>query len=144
MKIREFAEIQGVTPQAVYKLLKTHEDALKGHVLKAKKGTELDAHAVAYLQEKMIGNNVVVADRQQYEEIERLKAELQKVQDELILKNQLLINAQDKVLQIEEKREEQVKEAAAKLKEHYLEEIKQLQTELQTERNRKWKFPWSR
>lgn len=144
MKIREFAEMQGVTPQAVYKLLKTHESALKGHILKAKKGTELDAHAVAYLQEQMIGNNVVVADRQQYEEIERLKAEVQKLQDELILKNQLLINAQDKVLQIEEKREEQVKEVADKIEGQYSEEIKRLQTELKVERERKWKFPWSR
>lgn len=159
MKIKDFAIQEGVTPQAIYKLLKKHEEALKGHVLKGKKFTELDAYAMEYLQEVMIGSTVVVADRQQQDEIQRLKTELKVAQDELIIKNQLLINAQNQVLQLEASRTEEIKaaedklklemesqrrESENKLKEHYQEEIQRLSTELKTEKERKWKFPWSK
>ena len=118
--------MQGVTPQAVYKLLKTHEIALKGHVLKAKRGTELDEFAVAYLLERMIGNTVVVADRVQQDEIERLKTELKAAQDELILKNNMLLAAQNQVLQLTANRNEELK-AAEDLQQQLRDELNRFQ-----------------
>ena len=159
MKVREFAEMQGVTPQAVYKLIKTHNEVLTGHVLKAKKNTELDEYAVVFLKGRMVEKTAVVTDRGYLDQIEELKQQLKKAQDELILKNQLLINSQNEVLKIVASRDDDIKAAEAKLKleleshhrenekkikVHYQEEIKRLQNELKVERERKWKFPWSR
>lgn len=116
LKIKEFAIQEGVTTQAVYKLLKTHSEALEGHVLKTKKGQLLDEYAISYLQEKMIGNNVVVADRSIQEELDKVKAELKAMQDELIVKNQLLINSQNQYLQLEASRNEEIKAVEEKMK----------------------------
>lgn len=116
LKIKEFAIQEGVTTQAVYKLLKTHSEALEGHILKTKKGQLLDEYAIAYLQEKMVGNNVVVADRSMQEELDKVKAELKAMQDELIVKNQLLINSQNQYLQLEASRNEEIKAVEEKMK----------------------------
>lgn len=102
LTIKEFSVQEGVTTQAVYKLLKTHEAALEGHIQKTKKGRLLDEVAVAYLQERMVGKPVVVMERAQSQEIDELKAQLKKLQDELIIKNGLLIEAQNKVLRLED------------------------------------------
>ena len=117
MLVRDFAEREGVTPQAVYKLLKTHAEILEGHVVKCKKGTELDPPAQAYLQARMVGNQVVNVDRAQAEKIDQLQREVRKLQDELIVKNQVLIEMQNKSLQIEEKQEEKVDLAVSKAEE---------------------------
>lgn len=116
LKIKEFAIQEGVTTQAVYKLLKTHAEALEGHILKTKKGQLLDEYAVSYLQEKMIGNNIVVADRSIQEELDKVKAELKAMQDELIVKNQLLINSQNQYLQLEASRNEEIKAVEEKMR----------------------------
>lgn len=133
MFIKDFATREGVTPQAVYKLLKTHAKALEGHVMKGAKGMDLDEFAQVYLKTHMVGNPVVSLDRAQTEEIDRLQKEVQKLQRELIAKNQVLIEMQNKVLQIEEKKEEQIvlavssAEAALKIK---LEEAHQADLEI--------------
>ena len=116
LKIKEFAIQEGVTTQAVYKLLKTHSEALEGHILKTKKGQLLDEYAISYLKEKMIGNNVVVADRSIQEELDKVKAELKAMQDELIVKNQLLINSQNQYLQLEASRNEEIKAVEDKMR----------------------------
>jgi hypothetical protein len=102
LTVKEFSIQEGVTTQAVYKLLKTHEEALEGHVQKQKKGRLLDEFAVAYLQEHMVGKSIVVMERAQNQEIEELKVQVKKLQDELIIKNSMLIEAQNKVLRLED------------------------------------------
>lgn len=102
MTVREFAEQEGVTPQAVYKLLKTHSKALAGHVQTSKKGRYLDDYAVVFLQERMVGKPAVVYDRKLEQELEQVKRDLKATQDELILKNAMILEAQSKLLQLED------------------------------------------
>lgn len=102
LTVKEFAVQEGVTTQAVYKLLKTHEEALEGHIQKTKKGRLLNEHAVSYLKERMVGNTPVVLDRAQHEEIQALKDQIEKMQNELIMKNGMLLEAQNKLLRLED------------------------------------------
>lgn len=115
MKIKEFAQMQGVTPQAVYKLLKTHEQALEGHVLKAKKSTDLDEYAVSFLKGRMVEKNTVVTNRGYLDEIDKLKTELKAAQDELIAKNSMLLAAQNQVLKLTADRDEEVRKIQKEL-----------------------------
>lgn len=112
ISVRKFAEKESVSPQAVYKLLKTHKEQLKGHINETKKGKFLDEYAVTYLQEHMVGKPAVVYDRKLEKEIEDLKKQLKDAQDEIIVKNAMISQAQDqlleakaKMLQIEDKSE---------------------------------------
>lgn len=47
--IKEYAKTKGVTPQAVYKQLKTHKKELEGHIQKIKGISYLDDWAIDYL-----------------------------------------------------------------------------------------------
>lgn len=147
IKLQDFAKQCGVTDRAIQKQLKKHEEALTGHFERqGANGTWLDEYAQNFLRSNMVKKTVAIADQSQLKEIERLKAELKAAQDELILKNQLLINSQNEVLKITANREEEIKaaedklklemesqrrEAENKLKEHYLGEVKDLQRKLE-------------
>lgn len=100
--VKEFSVQEGVTTQAIYKLLKTHAKALEGHIQSTKKGRLLDETAQNYLRERMVGNSVVVYDRKLENEIEELKAKLKATQDELIMKNAMILEAQNRVFQLED------------------------------------------
>ena len=104
ISVRLFADQEGVSPQAVYKLLKNHEEKLQGHIEKTKKGRFLDDYAVTYLQEHMVGKPAVVYDRKKDLEIEDLKRQLKETQDELIMKNAMLMQTQKQLIEEREER----------------------------------------
>ena len=56
------------------------------------------------------------------------------------LAQKALADATEKLDQVPER----IREIETKLTEHYQEEIKRLMNELKMERERKWKFPWSK
>lgn len=112
--IKEYAEIKGVSTQAVYKQLKTHEKNLQGHIQKIKGTRYLDDEAVAYLNMQSENSPAVVIQTDNEEILENLKAENESLkakvmilQEQLISKSDMIISLQEEMRLLTEKKEEQ-------------------------------------
>ena len=111
--IKEYAEIKGVSTQAVYKQLKTHEKALQGHVQKIKGTRYLDDEAVAYLNKQSESSPAVVIQTDNEELLEALKVEnenlkikIMELQDQLIHKSDMVIGLQEEMRHMITQKEE--------------------------------------
>lgn len=149
IKLQDFASQCGVTDRQIHRLLKKYESELVGHYeRRGVNGTWFDEEACSIIKSKMRVKEIIIGNDN---EIAELKNQIQSLQDELIMKNQALINSQNKVLQLEEKRDKDIKSAEDKLKlemeSKYQEEIRKLkehlkenegiyQLQLKEERNR--------
>lgn len=113
IKVKDFAASKGVTDKAIYKHLAKHKEALEGHVEKrGKNGTWMDEYACAYITNLMIVNPIVVGEASQQAEIEKLKAEIDRLKNDLIVSeregkliSQAMLNLKDEMgkLQLENK-----------------------------------------
>lgn len=117
VSIKEYAESKGVSTQAVYKQLKTHEKALLGHIQKVNGKRYLDDEAVAYLNAQsentpsvivQTGNDELISELRA--ENERLKQKVEFLQDqmlqELMKQNKTISELTEKVLLLTEQKEE--------------------------------------
>ena len=73
--LKEYAEQNHVTYEAVRKQVKRYEEALGDHIIKDGRQQFLDDYAVAFLDEHRAKNPVVIYQASKDEEIERLRAE---------------------------------------------------------------------
>ena len=73
--IKEYAESKGVSTQAVYKQLKTHEQKLMGHIRKIKGKRYLDEEAVEYLNAQSENTPSVIVQNGNDELLDELRAE---------------------------------------------------------------------
>ncbi len=85
IKLQDFARQQGVTDRAIQKHLKKYEDELEGlFERKGPNGTWLTEEACDRLRSKMKQQPIVIGEAQHLDEIERLRAELDKCKDKII------------------------------------------------------------
>lgn len=101
--IKEYATRKGVTAQSVYKRInsKKLKDRLKGHVVEEYGVKCLDDIAVAILDEtKKVSTNTlsVVKNKENKEELEKLKEENERLKDELIHKQNKYENVLEQLL----------------------------------------------
>lgn len=73
VRIREFADSVGCTPQNIYLHLDTYKEQLEGHVLKGSRGKVLDEYACEFLRSVM-NPKELNADNQLLEEVNKLRA----------------------------------------------------------------------
>ena len=78
MRVRDFAQECGCTPQNIYKHLKTYAEQLDGHVGQTRRGRTLDDFAQDFLRDimypKEVSPDTIIAD--QAAEIDRLRSAL--------------------------------------------------------------------
>lgn len=75
LSIKDYAESRGITHQAVYKMLQTHDNELSEHILKKGNTRFLDETAASILDEARSNNPVVILDTNRDECIEHLTNE---------------------------------------------------------------------
>ena len=164
--VKQFADERGISIQAVHQAMnrKKNKEKLEGHVHIVDGAKWLDDEAVAILDESRKKVSVVIQREDSDERVRQLEAEnknlLIKVAAQadkiatlsewksdnamLIatadLTKKALADATEQLDQVPER----IREVETKLTEHYQEEIERLMNELNEERNRKWKFPWSK
>ena len=143
---------------------KKNKEKLEGHVNVIDGVKWLDDEAVVILDESRNKVAVVIQREDTDERIRQLEEENRtllikvasqadkiaqlsewKSDNALLIANadlaqKALADATEKLDQVPER----IREIETKLTEHYQEEIKRLMNELKMERERKWKFPWSK
>lgn len=103
LSIKDYAERKGVSTQAVYKQLKTHEKALEGHIQKISGKRYLDDEAVAYLDAQSESTPSVIVQNGTDELIEELRAENERLKLKVeILQDQMLQEVMRQNKRIEE------------------------------------------
>lgn len=148
--VKEYAEIKGVSHQAVYKMLQVHKDELEDYIIKRGRTRFLTDEAIDILEKYRESNPVIVEQvhsREQIEELEnnikRLLAEnaaiANKLSEALEWKAEKSVEiaqneANLKLLDIREEQYEAEKKRADKLEE----ENQRLQEELQSEQKKSW------
>lgn len=92
--IREFAEEQHVSYEAIRKQLSVYSMDLKGHIVKKGRVQYLDEFAIEFLRKKRRDNPVIVEVQDNREEMEQLKADNEKLKNQIMLLQQQLIEAE--------------------------------------------------
>ena len=116
LSIKDYAERKGVSTQAVYKQLKTHEKALEGHIQKISGKRYLDDEAVAYLDAQSENTPSVIVQNGTDELVEELRAENERLKlkveflqeqmiHEMMKQNERIQELTDRVLLLTEKEE---------------------------------------
>ena len=164
--VKQFADERGISIQAVHQAMnrKKNKEKLEGHVNVIDGVKWLDDEAVVILDESRNKVAVVIQREDTDERIRQLEEENRtllikvasqadkiaqlsewKSDNALLIANadlaqKALADATEKLDQVPER----IREVETKLTEHYQEEIKRLMNELKVEKERKWKFPWSK
>lgn len=135
--IKDYADKKGVSSQAIYKQLKIHKIKLEGHIFKEKGKTVLDEDACAFLDSRTKENPVVIIDQLNKQELERLKKRETDLLEEIRVKDNIIIKAQQDQKLLENKNKEIENDLNEQLKSKE-EEIEKLKKELEQEKNKKW------
>ena len=160
VSVKEYAQSVGVSIQAVYQQMtrKSNAEKLKGHIVIIEGMKYLDDEAVKILSAGRKSSPAVAENLEKYERIKELEAILDSKEEYIkvielarIRQEEQIKNLEIKVNLIEEKKSEDIKKAVKeaedqlamnlqkkhtesidKIKEHYREEVDQLQEELGT------------
>lgn len=167
IKLQDFASQCGVTDRQVQRLLKKYENDLVGHFeRKGPKGTWLDDEACSLLRSKMKVKEIVLTNEPLLEKIKELEDRIERkdviierLQEREQGKDLQIEKLQSEKLRLEENIDYKVRAAEDKLKldleknfqeqrkkieKDYQDKLQKLSEELQAEKSRKWKFPWSK
>ena len=127
--IRQFAEEQGVSYEAIRRQLVRYTEELNGHVVRQNRTQFLDNYAVEFLRNKRREKPVVVVNPDLNEEIEELRAKL-------FASHSALLEEKDKIIHLQEELQTAI-EAKAKyelLLEKHSDQEKQME-ELRNQRD---------
>lgn len=109
--IKQYADSRGVSPQSVYKLLKTHTKALEGLFTKERRRTLLTDDAVKYLDSVKESHPQVIEVTTCKEDIERLTTEnklllikVNELQERLLESNEVIANLQQEKIHLLEQK----------------------------------------
>ena len=93
--IKQIAEEQNVSYEAIRKQIVRYSDELKDHIVRRNRTQYLDEWAVNFLKEKRKENPVILMNMDRDEQIEELKAQVE------LLKNKLLVS-QEQIITLQE------------------------------------------
>ena len=105
LTIKEYADKQGVTIQAIYQSLKSQEnlERLKDHVFLENGRKMLDDYAVKVLDESRKQNPIIVMQEKENERLQELESENKKLTAAIIELQEKLIHKQDLIQEINNK-----------------------------------------
>lgn len=95
--IKQYADSRGVSREAVRKQIVRYQDQLERHISIQNRTKYLDEYAVDFLDNHRMQRTVVVkpSDKETEEEINRLRAELDKARGEILKKSDAIIQLQE-------------------------------------------------
>ena len=109
MTIKQFAESQGITYEAVRRQVARYSEELSDHIIRKHRTQYLDEKAVEFLKERRRESPIVMQVVDQSEEIEELrsqietlKAQLMSAQGELLKSQDERLKAQNRIIELQE------------------------------------------
>jgi len=112
MTIRDFADDQKVSYEAIRKQVAFYADDLKGHIVKKNRKQFLDEYAVEFLKKRRREHPVVITNYEKTEENEDLKKQLESVKAQLMTMQHDLIMSQQKIIELQEERQTMIEDQA--------------------------------
>lgn len=147
--IKQFAESQNVTYEAVRKQIVRYADDLKDHIARKGRTQYLDEWAVEFLTKRRRENPVILLGQDKDEaiesltqQVESLRAQLMTAQNELLKSQDERLKAQDRIIELQEEAKKTLEDRAKytallednKAKEKKLQETESLLSEIQRAR----------
>lgn len=127
--IKQFAEEQNVSYEAIRKQIVKYSDELKDHIVRKNRTQYLDEWAVNFLKEKRKESPIVLMNMDQNEQIEELKAQVDLLKSKLLVAQDQIISLQDEtkkaiesqvrytaLLEDNKAKEEKLKEAESQIR----------------------------
>lgn len=93
--IKQFAEEQNVSYEAIRRQIVKYSDELKDHIVRRNRTQYLDEWAINFLKEKRKESPIVLMNMDQNEEIEALKAQVDLLKSKLLVAQDQIISLQD-------------------------------------------------
>ena len=119
LSLRQFAERQNVSYEAIRKQVVRYEKELKGHISVKNRTQYLDDWAVKFLQERRRENPVVIVGQEKEEElknlkdqVETLRTQLLEVQKELLKSREEHLKAQDRIIELQDEAKKTIEDRA--------------------------------
>jgi len=102
LTIKEYAESQSVSYEAIRKQLVQYESELQDHIHTVKRKKYLDDTAINFLDEHRKGNPVIVQQADQQEELEELRNENKNLLLQLNSKSEQLLILQQQIIEMQQ------------------------------------------
>ena len=101
MTLKQFADEQGISYEAVRRAVKRHEDKLTGHVIENDGVRYLDEEAVRILKERRRESPIIVQTMDQGEEIRELRAQIESLRAQLMQAQNELLSSKDRIIALQ-------------------------------------------
>jgi predicted nucleic acid-binding Zn-ribbon protein len=102
MTLKQFAEDQGISYEAVRRAVKRHGDKLNGHIIENDGVRYLDEEAVKILRERRRESPIVVQTMDQGEEIRELTAQIESLRAQLMQAQNELLSSKDRIIALQD------------------------------------------
>lgn len=102
MTLKQFAEDQGISYEAVRRAVKRHGDKLNGHIIENDGVRYLDEEAVKILKERRRESPIVVQTMDQGEEIRELTAQIESLRAQLMQAQNELLSSKDRIIALQD------------------------------------------
>lgn len=93
--IKQYAEEQGVSYEAIRKQIGTYREDLKEHIIVKGRTQYLDDWAVNFLTERRKENPVILINQDKADEVEALRQQIETLRTQLLLAQNALIQSQE-------------------------------------------------
>ena len=103
LSLREYAEKQHVSYEAVRKQVARYREELGEHIIKQGRKQFLDDEAAAFLDEKRRGSPIIVLEKAKDDRIEELEAQNEALKAKVMQLQDQVIDRDAKVMELQEK-----------------------------------------
>ena len=135
--IKQFADSQGISYEAVRKQLHKYSEELSGHVIRKDRTRYLDEVAVKFLQERRRESPIILQNMDQGEEISRLMDQVESLRAQLVSAQNKLLESQERIISLQDEAQKALEDRArytALLEDNETKEKKLQETEDQRRR----------
>jgi len=102
MTLKQFADDQGISYEAVRRAVKRHGDKLNGHIIENDGIRYLDEEAVKILKERRRESPIVVQTIDQGDEIRELRAQIESLRSQLMQAQNELLSGKDRIIALQD------------------------------------------
>ena len=135
--IKQFADSQGITYDAVRRQVARYSEELSDHIIRQNRTQYLDEKAVEFLKERRRESPIVLQTIDQGEEIGRLQDQVESLKAQLVTAQNKLLEAQERVISLQDEAQKALEDRArytALLEDHEDQKRKLQETEDQLRR----------
>ena len=110
--IKQFADSQGITYEAVRRQVARYSEELSDHIIRQNRTQYLDEKAVEFLKERRRESPIVLQTIDQGEEIGRLQDQVESLKAQLVTAQNKLLEAQERVISLQDEAQKALEDRA--------------------------------